>query len=382
MERGPPPGEDLGSGGNGVGRAHGEAWRLRSPRFAPAVAAASSRLDIQAAHGPDPRKPARRAPVPMLRVDPPRAFGLEGEVALKRPWRRVPAEGTRSELPAANPSKSKCPPPVPTALGGGCRRRQAAVFIHRLGEGSRLVVDAHRRGPSGRLVAALAAALAVLGGFAPGLAHADESRIILPDFSSVNFLFGLIDGHTLLLFGMFISLVIVFGTACTAIRDLPHCSMREISELIYETARLTLTQIKFILLLEVLSARSSRVLRYCVDPRRARCSHLLFSLVGIAGAAASRGSAFASTPSPTRARRSPPSKGSRSRPTRFRSRRHEHRHGADQHRAAHHAGDSAVHSADERGPLLHRLCDRRVARRFGPASPAASSRRSPTSART
>ena len=76
------------------------------------------------------------------------------------------------------------------------------MFIHRLGEGSRLVVDAHRRGPSGRLVAALAAVLAVLGGFVPGLAHADESRIILPDFSSVNFLFGLIDGHTLLLFGM------------------------------------------------------------------------------------------------------------------------------------------------------------------------------------
>ena len=163
------------------------------------------------------------------------------------------------------------------------------MFIHRLGEGSRLVVDAHRRGPSGRLVGALAAVLAVLGGFAPGLAHADESRIILPDFSSVNFLFGLIDGHTLLLFGMFISLVgFVFGVRMYGeIRDLPvHRSMREISELIYETCKTyLLTQIKFILLLEVFIG--AIIFAYFGWLRDLETSKvlliLLFSLVGIAG---------------------------------------------------------------------------------------------------
>ena len=47
--------------------------------------------------------------------------------------------------------------------------------------------------------------------------------------------------------------------------------------------------------------------------------------------------------------------------------RHEHRHDADQRRAAAHADHPAVHPGRLRGPVLHRLRDRRVARRRGAA---------------
>ena len=86
------------------------------------------------------------------------------------------------------------------------------------------------------------------------------------------------------------SLGLLFGLVMyTQLKNLPvHRSMREISELIYETCKTYLvTQGKFILLLEALHRRRSwsstsaalRALR-----RRARSSIiLLFSLVGIAG---------------------------------------------------------------------------------------------------
>src|SRR5262252_10589762 len=78
-----------------------------------------------------------------------------------------------------------------------------------------------------------------------------EANLKLPDLSQVRFL-GM-DGHKLLLFGI---LFCLFGLAFglwiyTRLKNLPvHKSMREISELIYETCKTYLqTQGKFLLLL-------------------------------------------------------------------------------------------------------------------------------------
>ena len=99
---------------------------------------------------------------------------------------------------------------------------------------------------------AAAVAAALLGASA---ARADEAggeaNLKLPDLSQVRFL-GM-DGHKLLLFGI---LFCLFGLAFglwiyTRLKNLPvHKSMREISELIYETCKTYLqTQGKFLLLL-------------------------------------------------------------------------------------------------------------------------------------
>src|ERR1700754_2592639 len=83
-----------------------------------------------------------------------------------------------------------------------------------------------------------------------------EANLKLPDLSSVSFL-GM-DGHKLLLFGLiFCVFGLVFGLAIyTRLKNLPvHKTMRDISELIYETCKTYLiTQGKFILLLEVFIA--------------------------------------------------------------------------------------------------------------------------------
>ena len=67
-----------------------------------------------------------------------------------------------------------------------------------------------------------------------------------------------VDGHTLLLFGiLFCIFGLLFGlTIYRHLKNLPvHCSMREISELIYETCKTYLiTQGKFLLLLETFIA--------------------------------------------------------------------------------------------------------------------------------
>ncbi|HEX4784650.1 MAG TPA: sodium-translocating pyrophosphatase, partial [Candidatus Sulfotelmatobacter sp.] len=80
-----------------------------------------------------------------------------------------------------------------------------------------------------------------------------EASLKLPDLSQVSFLNGAIDGHKLLLIGILFCLFgLAFGmTIFVRLRNLPvHRSMREISELIYETCKTYLvTQGKFILLL-------------------------------------------------------------------------------------------------------------------------------------
>src|SRR5271167_4553164 len=78
-----------------------------------------------------------------------------------------------------------------------------------------------------------------------------EAGLKLPDLSQVTFLG--IDGHKLLLFGIVICIFgLLFGmTIFTRLKNLPvHRSMREISELLYETCKTYLiTQGKFLLLL-------------------------------------------------------------------------------------------------------------------------------------
>ncbi|MFO0756734.1 MAG: sodium-translocating pyrophosphatase [Byssovorax sp.] len=139
--------------------------------------------------------------------------------------------------------------------------------------------------------AALSAALFTLLSFSSP-ARADEADLKLPDLGSVKFLGeggGGIDGRTLLMAGMGVSLLgFVFGVAIfMQLNRLPvHKAMREISELIYETCKTYLiTQIKFILMLEVLIGAIMVV--YFGVLRHFEASKvvmiLLCSLIGIAG---------------------------------------------------------------------------------------------------
>ncbi len=126
-----------------------------------------------------------------------------------------------------------------------------------------------------------------------------EANLILPDLSRVEFL-GL-DGHTLLLIGIGVcALGLLFGLSIfMQLKNLPvHRSMREISELIYETCKTYLiTQGKFILVLWVFIGLIVTLyfgwLAASVDPVTRAVTRgfpalkviviLLFSLVGIAG---------------------------------------------------------------------------------------------------
>jgi K(+)-stimulated pyrophosphate-energized sodium pump len=121
-----------------------------------------------------------------------------------------------------------------------------------------------------------------------------EASLKLPDLSSVSFLGGLaIDGHRLLLIGI---LFCIFGLGFGMViylrlKNLPvHRSMREISELIYETCKTYLiTQGRFILLLWVFIAVIITLYFGWLKPVPGKSVALtlpiilLFSLVGIAG---------------------------------------------------------------------------------------------------
>jgi K(+)-stimulated pyrophosphate-energized sodium pump len=142
-------------------------------------------------------------------------------------------------------------------------------------------------GISGALVAARAPQGApVPASAAP--AGGGEANMILPDLGTVTFLNG-IDGHTLLLGGIAICLLgFVFGLVImTQLKNLPvHPSMREISELIYETCKTYLIQQgKFLLILEifigVIIAFYFGVLQHFSAVKVAVI--LLFSVVGIGG---------------------------------------------------------------------------------------------------
>src|SRR6184192_2626911 len=135
------------------------------------------------------------------------------------------------------------------------------------------------------------AALLTLLGAASALADeaGGEASLKLPDLSQVSFLG--IDGHKLLLFGIVICIFgLGFGLAIySRLKNLPvHKSMRDISELIYETCKTYLiTQGKFLLILWVFIAVV--IVMYFgwlapVQPIAVTLPVILiFSLVGIAG---------------------------------------------------------------------------------------------------
>ena len=116
---------------------------------------------------------------------------------------------------------------------------------------------AHQVARQGAKVVAIASAL-ILAGATAAMAQAapetagGEANLKLPDLSQVRFLGT--DGHTLLLYGIvFCVFGLLFGlTIYRRLKNLPvHRSMREVSELIYETCKTYLiTQGKFLLLLE------------------------------------------------------------------------------------------------------------------------------------
>ncbi len=125
---------------------------------------------------------------------------------------------------------------------------------------------------------------------------AGEAALKLPDLSSVSFLGSSghgMDGHSLLLIGLvFCVFGLGFGMAIfMRLKNLPvHRSMREISELIYETCKTYLvTQGKFLMLLWVFIAVIISVYFGWLKPVPGKSVALtlpiilMFSLVGIAG---------------------------------------------------------------------------------------------------
>jgi K(+)-stimulated pyrophosphate-energized sodium pump len=139
----------------------------------------------------------------------------------------------------------------------------------------------------GKKFAAALISLLLGGGLLPAQEVGGEANLKLPDLSQVSFLG--INGHQLLLYGIVICVFgLLFGlTIFTRLKNMPvHRSMREISELIYETCKTYLiTQGKFLLLLEIFIA-AVIILYFGVllkfEAMRVGII-ILFSLVGIAG---------------------------------------------------------------------------------------------------
>jgi len=143
------------------------------------------------------------------------------------------------------------------------------------------------------------AGAAAQAGPAPAPSPGGEANLVLPDLSQVTFMG--VDGHSLLLVGIAIcALGLLFGLVTnTQLRNLPvHASMREISELIYETCKTYLIQQgKFLLILWLFIGAIVTLyfggLAPSIDPATGATGHgmpafkvaviLFFSLVGIAG---------------------------------------------------------------------------------------------------
>ena len=150
-----------------------------------------------------------------------------------------------------------------------------------------------------RFAQSLAAVLAVItiGATAalaqPAAEGAGEANLKLPDLSSVSFFNNAIDGHKLLLIGIFFCIAgLGFGLAIyMRLKNMAvHRAMREISELIYETCKTYLiTQGKFLLLLWIFIAVVIVLYFGILAPVPGKPVMttlpiiLAFSLVGIAG---------------------------------------------------------------------------------------------------
>ena len=199
-----------------------------------------------------------------------------------------------------------------------------------------------------------------------------EANLKLPDLSQVSFLG--IDGHKILLFGLiFCVFGLIFGLMIySRLKNLPvHQSMREISELIYETCKTYLiTQGKFILLLEIFIAivivlyfgvllkfEAMRVAHHSAfqpgghrrQLRRGVVRHSRQHVCEFAHGVCQLARQALSDLSHSAAGG------------------HEHRHDADQRGTADHAVHPAFHSRRLRGTLLHRIRHRRIAGRGGAA---------------
>jgi K(+)-stimulated pyrophosphate-energized sodium pump len=145
-------------------------------------------------------------------------------------------------------------------------------------------LDRANRARKSLLLLAIVGLLSLLG-VSP--ASASEAELVLPDLGSQSFLG--VSGHNLLLAGLVVCIGgMIFGLIMyTQLKNLPvHRSMREISELIYETCKTYLvTQGRFILLLElfigIVMVFYFWGLRHFTPAKVAVV--LLFSLIGIAG---------------------------------------------------------------------------------------------------
>ncbi len=141
------------------------------------------------------------------------------------------------------------------------------------------------------VVASSSLLLAQTAGSEPAREAGGEASLKLPDLSQVSFL-GM-NGHNLLLIGLlFCAAGLLFGlTIYSQLKNLPvHRSMREISELIYETCKTYLvTQGKFIVILWAFIAVIIAAYFGWLAPVPGKSVGvtlpiiLLFSLVGIAG---------------------------------------------------------------------------------------------------
>src|SRR5262245_25934886 len=116
-----------------------------------------------------------------------------------------------------------------------------------------MVVAGHRASAQAPVPPSEMAAVAAPAVPPPAAAEGGEAHLILPDLNEAQFLG--VGGKTLLLGGLLVCVLgLLFGlTIYTQLRNLPvHASMREMSELIYETCKTYLTQQgKFLLLLEL-----------------------------------------------------------------------------------------------------------------------------------
>jgi K(+)-stimulated pyrophosphate-energized sodium pump len=201
-----------------------------------------------------------------------REGGGSAEVRFASPKRsHKNATGTVSKIPYKN------------FIGGFPMRTWLATFAF---QGRGLVTEFIKKISA---VAALLCVSAVAALGQPADSAGGEASLKLPDLTQVSFLNGAINGHNLLLIGIVFCLFgLGFGMVIyMRLKNLPvHRSMREISELIYETCKTyLLTQGRFILFLwafiAVIIVLYFGVLQHMEAMRVVII--LAFSLVGIAG---------------------------------------------------------------------------------------------------
>ena len=234
-----------------------------------------------------------------------------------------------------------------------------------------------------RLLATLVFGALLLGIAPPRLARADESQptagggemnVHLPDLNDARFLGDRIGGKDMLYSGLIVSVLgIAFGmVVCLQVKRLPvHRSMLDVSELIYQTCKTYLIAAGQVLAaLVAVRGRGDRLLfQILAGPRvAARGGHPAVQhhrhpgqlRRGLVRHSREHLRQFAN------GLRQPDGQGLS---LLFHSAqgRHQHRHAADQRRAAADADHLDVHSRRLCRTLLHRFCHWRIAGRRGPA---------------